>query len=347
MSVLIEALRSAEAARGAAGIQTEAPPAPPLEAPRLHAAPRVRRLGAIAAVATAGALGVAWWWLQTETMAPPPAAAVPAPQAQRSAPSEGPAEPSAPPATEGAAPADPPVALVAPAPKPKARATPRAVAATRDEAAPAAATPASTAAAAAPLVERSGQPLPLEAAYRALREGRYEEAHRLYQTVIAAQPGLADAWLGLAAADEGRGDVAGAIAAYRRALQLDPDNAEALAALAELTAAGNPSAQASVLRAALARKPDAPSLHAALGRLLAAENRWSEARGAFEAAAALAPARAAYAFNLAVALDRLGDAARAAAWYERAAVLAEREGAAGVDAAAARARGQQLAALKD
>lgn len=339
MSVLIEALRSAETARGSAGIQTETPPAPPLEAPRLHAAPRSRRLGAIAAAATAVALGVAWWWLQSETIAPPPAAAVPAPPAQEeSTPSEVPTAPSAPPATERAAPADPPVARVAPAPKAKASGTPHKVAVANETAPPAAAP------AAAPMVERSAQPLPLQDAYLALRAGRYEEAQRLYQHVVAAQPGLADAWLGLAAAYEGRGEAGGAIAAYRRALQLDPDNADALAALAELTAAGNPSAQASVLRAALARRPEAPSLHAALGRLLAAEGRWSEARGAFEAAASLAPARAEYAFNLAVALDRLGESARAAALYERAATLAERDGANGVDVAAARARARALTA---
>jgi tetratricopeptide (TPR) repeat protein len=241
---------------------------------------------------------------------------------------------SAPPAAATAAvpAAQTPPARVAPAPKPKASGTPGAAAAAKNETTPATAAPAS-AAPAAPLVERSAPALPLEAAYRALREGRYDEAERLYQSVIAAQPGLADAWLGLAAAHEARSNVAGAIAAYRRALQLDPDNADALAALAELTAAGNSSAQASVLRAALARRPEAPSLHAALGRLLAAEGRWSEARGAFEAAAALAPTRAEHAFNLAVALDRLGEAARAAAN--------------GVDSAAARARARELTAPKD
>lgn len=344
MSVLIEALRSAEAARPSAATQTEAPPVAPREAPRVYAAARARRLGALAAAATAAALAVAWWGLQPATVAPPPVAAVPAPPAQeQSTPSEVPTAPSAPPATESAAPADPPATRVAPAPKAKASATPHKVAVANETAPPAAAPP-PAAPAAAPIVERSAPPLPLDAAYRALRAGRYEEAQRLYQHVVAAQPALADAWLGLAAAHEGRGEVGSAIAAYRRALQLDPDNAEALAALAELTAAGNASAQASVLRAALARRPEAPSLHAALGRLLAAENRWSEARGAFEAAAALAPTRAEYAFNLAVALDRLGESARAAALYERAATLAEREGANGVDAAAARERARALTA---
>lgn len=347
MSVLIEALRSAEAARPSAATQTEAPPVAPREAPRVHAAARARRLGALAAAATAAALAVAWWWLQPATVAPP-VAAVPASPAQgESTPPGEPTVASAPAASDVvAAPPALPATRVAPAPKPKASATPHKVTVANETAPPTAAPP-PAAPAAAPIVERSAPALPLDAAYRALRAGRYDEAQRLYQHVVAAQPALADAWLGLAAAHEGRGEVGRAIAAYRRVLQLDPDNAEALAALAELTAAGNASAQASVLRAALARRPEAPSLHAALGRLLAAENRWSEARGAFEAAAALAPARAEYAFNLAVALDRLGESARAAALYERAATLAEREGANGVDAAAARARARALTATNE
>lgn len=340
MSVLIEALRSAEAARTASGASLGTPSAPPLEVPRMHAAPRARRVGVIVAVGLLFALGLGWWWLQPAAIvvpAQPAAAPTRAAQAttnsttsQAAAASDAVAAPAATPA----APATPSAA------RPVAR--PQRTAATRNEAPP----PAAPAPAPAPLIERSAEPLPIEAAYRALRAGRFEEAQRLYEAVAASQPALADAWLGLASAREGRGDVAGAIAAYRRALQLEPDNAEALAALAELTSAGNPSAQASVLRAALARKPDAPSLHAALGRLLAAENRWSEARIAFEAAAALAPARAEYAFNLAVALDRLGEAQRAAALYESAAALAEREGALGVDPTAARARALELKAAK-
>ncbi|MCS7100510.1 MAG: tetratricopeptide repeat protein, partial [Burkholderiaceae bacterium] len=95
-----------------------------------------------------------------------------------------------------------------------------------------------------------------------------------------------------------------------------------------------------------ARRPDAPSLHAALGRLLASEERWSEARQAFESAYALAPQRADYAFNLAVASDRLGEVARARTLYERAAQLAERESAAGIDVEAARRRAAELAASR-
>jgi tetratricopeptide (TPR) repeat protein len=350
MSVLIEALRQAESARAAhtPAAETVVPPLQAAVAARRPA--RAAYLGAGLAAALLAALGSAWWWLSSAQRAPaaPATQAAPAPIAAPAAADS--AEPMAPAAQQSAA-----NAAEAPARSQEVTSAPRrprAVGALAHTPTPppaqaqasAGAAPSPSPPPAADNIVARGEPPALEQAYRALQAGRYEEAYRLYESVLASQPNHPDALLGFAAVAEGRGEPARAIAAYRRVLQVDPDNADALAALAELTGAADPATQASVLRAAIARRPEAYSLHAALGRLLAAEGRHSEARVAFEAALALAPQRADYAFNLAVTWDRLGDAARARALYERAAALAERAPVAGFDPSVARARAAQLAA---
>ncbi len=350
MSVLIEALRQAESARAAHTPAAETM-VPPLQAAVTARRPaRAAYVGAGLAAALLAALAGAWWWLSSLQRAPaaPAAQAMPEPIAAPAAAEN--IKPTAPAAQQSAASAPEAARSQEAASAPK---RPRAARALAHTATPppaqaqasAGAAPSPSPPPAADKIVARGEPPVLEQAYRALHAGRYEEAYRLYESVLASQPNHPDALLGLAAAAEGRGEPARAIAAYRRVLQVDPDNADALAALAELTGAADPATQASVLRAAIARRPEAYSLHAALGRLLAAEGRHSEARVAFEAALALAPQRADYAFNLAVTWDRLGDAARARALYERAAALAERAPVTGFDPSVARTRAAQLAAV--
>lgn len=354
MSVLIEALRNAEAAR----LRGESQPAPmvaPLPAgaqSRLTGRPVFLLSSGIAL--TVGLLLIAGWVYLQISPVPAPAATALSPTTQDGAPQLADSD-SAQRAAEQPAGGE---ALAAGRRAPRSVQAPRRSAgaaagnAVAQSSAPVVAVAPS--AAAPPMAPQAKQtPLivatppqegVLALAYQAWRAGNFAEAGRLYEQVLEQMPGHPDALLGLAAVAERLGEREAAIAGYRRVLQADPDNVEALAALAELTAAANSGAQASALRIALARRPDAPSLHAALGRLLASEARWSEARQAFEAAYALAPQRADYAFNLAVASDRLGEAARARALYERAAQLAEREPVAGVDVEAARRRAAELAA---
>lgn len=346
MSVLIEALRSAEAARVNT---TPMPGDATAPRPSFGSQPGSRRvrwipLAALAVAALAAAGG--WLWIQTqssgtpraeEPFAEPAADTVAQPQAAGADLAQ--AQPKA-----DTVPAEPTPAAAAPA-APAARRVVR-----RAPFAPVAAAPEAGAAAgaggAAPVppaaqIERS-PPADLQAAYAALRAGRHEEAQLLYARLAELHPYNADVLFGLAYLAEASGDRAAAATGYRRVLQADPEHADALAALAELTAGRDPSPQASVLRTALARRPDSPSLHAALGRLLAAEGRWSEARQAFGSASMLAPQRADYAFNLAVALDQLGDVESARAAYLRAAALAAADPRPVIDAAVAAARARTL-----
>lgn len=344
MSLLIEALQRAES-----GAPRTAPPAPAAvpepateaqrqsartlleasEAPRQMARGRIVRLAAYGSVGALLAAGSAWWWLTVPSTAQhaPPVVQAPA-EHEASAPAQQPP----PPPTVAAAVAAPRRAPVAAAPQ---------RAATPPVATEAAAPP--SPAPVAPLV-RKGETLqpPLAAAYAALQAGQFEAAERWYRETLEIDARQPDALIGLAVVAERRGARAEAIALYRRALAVEPDQPVALAALAELSAAGDGAVQESVLRQALARRPASAALHAALGRLLAAQDRWSEAQPSFAAAWQLEPASAERAYDLAVALDRLRRTEAAAAMYARA--LAQAGGAPAFDAQAAQDRLQRLQA---
>jgi tetratricopeptide (TPR) repeat protein len=183
----------------------------------------------------------------------------------------------------------------------------------------------------------SREPAPLAAAWAALQRGDVEQAELLYRRVLDAEPGQVDAELGLAVLAHARGDDETARRGYRRVLESVPDHPRAWAGLAELAGAGELGDIESRLRQLLAARAAAP-LHFALGNVLARQQRWADAQFEFFAAASLEPRAADYAFNVAVALERIGKAGAALPWYRRAVDLATDGRAARFDAAAVRAR---------
>jgi tetratricopeptide (TPR) repeat protein len=101
----------------------------------------------------------------------------------------------------------------------------------------------------------------------------------------------------------GRGDFAGAEAAYREALALEPGFAPAAANLADLhRAQGNDVRAEQVLRDALARNAEDASLHHALGLALVRRQQMAEARSELALAARLDPGNPRYAYVQAIAL---------------------------------------------
>lgn len=158
---------------------------------------------------------------------------------------------------------------------------------------------------------------PLHEGYKALAEGRMDDAERLYQEVVAKRPHERDALLGLAVIAHRGGQTERASDLYRQVLQEDPDNATATAALVNLSALADPVAAGSRLKQLLDQNPSAAELHHALGRVFALQKRWGEAQQAFFQAYSLKPDNAHYAYNLAVALDRLHQSAAALPYYEQ------------------------------
>lgn len=155
----------------------------------------------------------------------------------------------------------------------------------------------------------------LNGAYLAYREGKFDEAEKLYRRALKLDERNADALLGVAAIAQRRGSDSTAAHYYARVLELNPRDAVANAGMSALTTDDN---RESRLKTLLIEQQDSSSLHFALGNHYAAQERWAEAQRAYFNAYKLEPKNAALAFNLAVSLERLGQKKLAAQYYQSA-----------------------------
>jgi len=244
----------------------------------------------------------------------PAVPALSAPQAQAAAVEPAPAVPQV--ASEPRAPA-------ASAVLPTTRSTPRASSAAAPTASPA--------------FRPDVQSTVLNQAYAAYQRGELSEAQRLYTQANAGGNNV-DALLGLATVASLQNRDADAQQLYRRVLDIDPRNATAQGALLDLLGNTDGPAAESRLKALIERDPS-PHLHQTLGNLYAGQRRWNDAQAAYFEAWRGAPGNADYAFNLAVSLDQLHQAAAALTYYEKALAT---PGAHRFDRAEAEARVQQL-----
>lgn len=215
--------------------------------------------------------------------------------------------------------------------------------------APNSAIPESSPSAHAVSVKRSeGGPPPLETGYAALTHGRLDEAAQAYRQALSINPDERDALLGLAniAHRQRRSDDAREL--YQRALRLDPDNSVAKAGLLAVIAESDARSAGGLARDLTERYPQSAAALATLGNILAREGSYGDAQQAFFKAVSLEPENALYAFNLAVALDRLHKNDLAANYYERAVALAEKSGSPDVvPRATATQRARQLRESRD
>jgi tetratricopeptide (TPR) repeat protein len=190
-------------------------------------------------------------------------------------------------------------------------------------------------------VEKARIPADVAGGYDALRSGDLAESRRRYEAALAADATSVDAHLGLATVEARAGRPSAAALYYRKALQLDPRNATAVAGLAALADFSRADDLETQLRSDLARHPGSAALHATLGNLYASQSRWTEAQAAYFEAHRLQPASADTLYNLAVSLDHLGQARLAADYYGRA-LEAARGQSAQFDAARASRRLAEL-----
>ena len=182
----------------------------------------------------------------------------------------------------------------------------------------------------------------VEAGYTAYEAGDLGKARADYEQALRDEPANRDALLGLAALDVRAGRYETAEALYLRALQADPRDAQAQAALLSLRAGrSDPLATESRVKSLLAAEPGAHALNFTLGNQLAQQNRWDEAHPQYLKAYAAEPDNADFAYNVAVSLDHLHRSREALDYYQRAIALARARGAS-FDVAAAQARAAQL-----
>ena len=185
---------------------------------------------------------------------------------------------------------------------------------------------------ATPMVQRSQGPSPLEEllhdGYTALQAGDLRAAERAYGEVLERRPDNRDALLGSAAVAQQRGDLASARTYYARVLADEPRDPHAMAGLLSLDGVSEPRRAESELKMLLRDHPDSHAIHFALGNLYAAEARWGDAQQSYFEAVRGDNANPNYVFNLAVALDHLGQRDAARQQYEQALQLAENRGSA-------------------
>ena len=167
-------------------------------------------------------------------------------------------------------------------------------------------------------VDRPRVPANVNEGWRALREGDLGNARRSYEAALLADPLSVDSHLGMATVEARAGNRSVAALHYRRALELDPRNATALAGLAALAEGAAPEAVEAQLREDVLRFPDSAALQFALGTHYAGLGRWGEAQAAFFEAHRIDPGNADVLYNLAVSLDHIGETRVAADFYRRA-----------------------------
>ncbi len=177
--------------------------------------------------------------------------------------------------------------------------------------------------------------------YTALTTGDLESSQRLYHQLLRGEPGNTDALLGLAAIATQQNDRDAAAKYYLRALEADPRNAPAQAGLIGMLGSADPQGAESRLKQLIARDPSG-YLYFALGNTYIDQKRWPEAQQAFFQSHHLQPDNPEYAYNLAVALEHIGQPKPALDYYRRAAQLAAAKGRVNFSTAAVQERISKL-----
>jgi tetratricopeptide (TPR) repeat protein len=153
-------------------------------------------------------------------------------------------------------------------------------------------------------------------AYEALRSGRLDEAKKRYTALLNQRPQSRDGMLGMLCTDHALGDEAQVRQDLDRLLTIHGHDPHVIAAQF-LLSGGDPSVVEPRLKTMALRVDQPGPLYFALGVLYTDQQRWADARWAFQKAVALEPQELDYAFNLALATDIQGDDAQAKVLYER------------------------------
>ncbi len=153
-------------------------------------------------------------------------------------------------------------------------------------------------------------------AHTTLQRGDLELARREYELALRNDPNNVDALLALAAIAQRQGQIADAEQLRQRAVIANPADAAAqAAALSGTTTNVDPQTTESRLKTLLGANPESHSLNFALGNLYARQGRWSEAQQVYFNAVAADGDNPDYLFNLAVSLDHLRQSRLAAQHY--------------------------------
>jgi tetratricopeptide (TPR) repeat protein len=155
----------------------------------------------------------------------------------------------------------------------------------------------------------------LSRGYDAYQSGDLAAARKDYQSVLKADPYNLDALRGMAVISlrEDRPDMAESY--FQRVLVSDPQDAFAIAGLANLHSNSNPGAAETRLKNIGISQPDNAAPHFALGNVYAAQEKWSEAQQAYFKAYSVEPGNPDILYNLAISLEHLRQNKLAVQYY--------------------------------
>jgi Flp pilus assembly protein TadD len=177
-------------------------------------------------------------------------------------------------------------------------------------------------------VARSEGPSPIDrhvqAGYLALGSGNVANARAEYFAALELDPNNVDALMGVATIAARDGNSKAATAAYTKVLKLEPGNPDATAAMTSLGANGSTGENNESRLKILIASGDGgrPALHAALAGVYAADSRWPEAAQEYFTALAKDPGNPDLAFNVAASLDQNRNPGMALAYYGQALIFA-------------------------
>jgi tetratricopeptide (TPR) repeat protein len=167
-----------------------------------------------------------------------------------------------------------------------------------------------------------------QAGYAKLQGNQLDAARHDYEQALKTDPNNVDTLLALAAIAQRQGRSADADRYQQRAIDADPRDPAAQAAVLGGASGGDQIANESRLKSALAAQPESGPLNFALGNLYARQGRWSEAQQVYFNAVAADADNPDYLFNLAISLDHLRQPKLAAQHYRLALDAAQRRPAA-------------------
>ncbi len=168
----------------------------------------------------------------------------------------------------------------------------------------------------------------VEAGYASLQGNHLDSARHEYERALKTDPNNVDTLLALAAIAQRQGRSADADRFRQRAIDADPRDPAAQAAILGSSANGDQLANESRLKSLLAAQPESGPLNFALGNLYSRQSRWSEAQQVYFNAVAADADNPDYLFNLAVSLDHLRQPKLAAQHYRLALDASQRRPAA-------------------
>jgi len=184
----------------------------------------------------------------------------------------------------------------------------------------------------------------LDNAWNKYEQGDYVNASILYKKVLQHESNNHDALLGLGAISVQQNSLDQAQRYYFKLLNLNPEDPDAIAALSSMDPVGQSEFNELKIKELLERNQKSAPLNFALGNLYVKQRKWSEAQKAYFNAWAFDRTNPSYTFNLAVSLDHLGKLREAKKFYEKSLYLAG-ETNAGFSKLSVKKRLQQINAM--